>query len=196
MCDVCYEFFIPSGNKVIDDFISYTLSSNEENGRMIFVPYYKFKNIELIGGKIYKAIWIDSKISWWGTQDYPQQNESEIVALKKLNNSRNITSKELNELKMFYHYSSNRKNKSIYAKFDFVNIYYDITQDPITQDFIFIMPYYNSDLTHYIIKDFYKVKICDLGTSKSATENDDNNDNEEDNVYGIIPCVVPETFLG
>ncbi|UZO15235.1 uncharacterized protein OCT59_006666 [Rhizophagus irregularis] len=61
------------------------------------------------------------------------------------------------------------------------------------------MPYYNSDLTHYITKDFYNIswydkipKICDLGTSKSATENDDNNDNEEDNIYGIIPYVTPE----
>jgi hypothetical protein len=66
-CDVCYEFFIPSGNKVIDDFISYTLTSNEANRRMIFVPYYKFKNIELIGeggfSKIYKATWIDCKIA-------------------------------------------------------------------------------------------------------------------------------------
>ncbi|PKY24801.1 hypothetical protein RhiirB3_527465 [Rhizophagus irregularis] len=68
-----------------------------------------------------------------------------------------------------------------------------------TQDLIFVMPYYNSDLTHYITKDFYNIswydkipKICDLGTSKSATENDDNNDNEEDNIYAIIPYVTPE----
>jgi serine/threonine protein kinase len=40
----------------------------------------------------------------------------------------------------------------------------------------------------------YVAKISDLGTSKSATENDDNND--EDNVYGIIPYVAPEVLQG
>jgi serine/threonine protein kinase len=96
------------------------------------------------------------------------------------------------------------------------------------------MPYYKSDLAHYITKDFYKIswkdkilrlqeitnglanihivnivhrdlhsgnillddnnnaKICDLGISKSATDNNDN----EDNVYGIIPYVAPEVLQG
>jgi serine/threonine protein kinase len=34
-------------------------------------------------------------------------------------------------------------------------------------------------------------KICDLGTSKSATGNDN-----EDSVYGIIPYIVPEVLQG
>ncbi|CAB5374209.1 unnamed protein product [Rhizophagus irregularis] len=129
-CGVCYEakeLFIPSGNKVIDDFISYTLTNGNEYGRMIFVPYDKFKNIELIGeggfSKIYKATWIDYVLS------------------------------------LFF---KSGKNKSINAKFDFVHVYYGITQDPtITQDLIFVMPYYNSDLTHYITKDFYNISWYD-----------------------------------
>ncbi|RGB24499.1 kinase-like domain-containing protein [Rhizophagus diaphanus] len=203
---------------------------------MMFVPYDNFKNIELIGeggfSRVYKATWIDSKISWGDVLDYSQQDESEIVALKKLKNSKNITSKELNELKIFFHYSSNRKDS--YDKY--VNIYYGITQDPTTQDLIFIMPYYECDLTHHITKLFYydwswkinnlddiinglvnihdeniihrdlhsgnilltttyAIKICDLGTSKSATENDDDN-NEDNNIYGIIPYVAPEVLQG
>ncbi|CAB4494125.1 unnamed protein product [Rhizophagus irregularis] len=132
-CDACHrvkELFIPSGNKVIDDFINYTLDNSTKYGRMMFVPYDNFKNIELIGeggfSRIYKATWIDSKISWGDVLDYSQQDESEIVALKKLKNSKNITSKELNELKIFFHYSSNRKKS--YDKY--VNIYYDI--GPVT----------------------------------------------------------------
>ncbi|UZO15286.1 uncharacterized protein OCT59_006715 [Rhizophagus irregularis] len=252
ICYTCYNAkkkIIPYGNKVIDDFIRYTHTNypNKKNGKMIFVPYNKFKNIELIGeggfSKIYKATWIDCKISDDDTIDYSLQNKSKIVALKKLNNSKNITSKELNELKIFYHYSLSGKSSVIYNNYSsFVNQYYGITQDPITQDLIFIMPYYNSDLTHYITKDFFnnnwyhkldrlneiingltkvhgvniihrdlhsgnilianlnyfciRAKICDLGTSKSATENDDNNDNEEDNIYGIIPYVAPEVLQG
>ncbi|PKK64469.1 hypothetical protein RhiirC2_101696 [Rhizophagus irregularis] len=104
-CDACHrvkELFIPSGNKVIDDFINYTLDNSIKYGRMMFVPYDNFKNIELIGeggfSRIYKATWIDSKISWGDVLDYSQQDESDIVALKKLKNSKNITSKELNEV--------------------------------------------------------------------------------------------------
>jgi hypothetical protein len=111
---ICYTCFHakkrirPSGNKVIDDFIRHTHTNypNKNNGKMIFVPYNKFKNIELIGeggfSKIYKATWIDSKISDDNTIDYSLQNKSKIVALKKLNNSKNITSKELNEVNIPY----------------------------------------------------------------------------------------------
>ncbi|GBC19872.2 kinase-like domain-containing protein [Rhizophagus irregularis DAOM 181602=DAOM 197198] len=165
---ICYTCFhakkgnMPSGNKIIDDFINYTHTNNPRriNVKMIYVPYEKFKNIELIGeggfSKIYKATWIDCKISPWGLLDYSLRNKSKIVALKKLNNSKNVTSKELNELKIFYHYSF-----SYYDLYDiyssYVNIYYGITQDPVTQDLIFIMPYYDSDLTHYITKCFFNI---------------------------------------
>ncbi|POG71114.1 kinase-like domain-containing protein [Rhizophagus irregularis DAOM 181602=DAOM 197198] len=103
------------------------------------------------------------------------------------------------------------------------------------------MPYYDSDLTHYITKCFFnidwyykilklqdiiyglakihdvniihrdlhsgnillgklyyeshsdeKARICDLGTSKSATESTD----YEDEIYGIIPYVAPEVLQG
>ncbi|CAB5181542.1 unnamed protein product [Rhizophagus irregularis] len=86
---------------------------------MIFVPYENFKNIEPIGeggfSKIYKATWIDCKISNRGTLDYSLRNNSQTVALKKLNDSKNITSNELNELKMFYHYSSEGNLRDVYS---------------------------------------------------------------------------------
>ncbi|GBC19931.2 kinase-like domain-containing protein [Rhizophagus irregularis DAOM 181602=DAOM 197198] len=165
ICHICYiakRRIIPSGNKVIDDFIIYTQTNNEQdNGKMIFVPYENFNNIEHIGeggfSKIYKATWIDCKISDEGTLDYTLLNKSKTVALKKLNDSKDITSKELNELKMFYHYSLNGDNLIYDSHSSHVNVYYGITQDRITQDLIFIMPYYNSDLTHYIIKDFFNI---------------------------------------
>ncbi|GBC19878.2 kinase-like domain-containing protein [Rhizophagus irregularis DAOM 181602=DAOM 197198] len=214
---------------------------------MIFVPYEKFNDIELIGeggfSKIYKATWVDCKIdSNLCTLDFSLLNESKIVALKKLNNSKNVTSKELNELRMFYHYClSGKKLSNIYYDDDrLVNIYYGITRDPITQDIIFIMPYYNSDLVHDIYENFYDtswykkisslrniisglkeihgvniihrdlhsgnillgdyysffhdvLKICDLGTSKSATEST-SDEEEEEEIYGVIPYVAPEVL--
>ncbi|GBB98850.1 hypothetical protein RclHR1_03340011 [Rhizophagus clarus] len=250
ICHVCYKAkkrIIPSGNKVVDDFIKYVQTNSvKSSGKMVFVPYDKFKNIELIGeggfSKIYKATWVDCRISIYGTLTY-MQNGSKTVALKKLNNSNNITSKELNELKMFYLYSLNGKNLSdIYSHiYSYVNVYYGITQDPTTQDLIFIMPYYGSDLACYITNNFYNIswytklrklegiinglvkihkgniihrdlhsgnillrgidlysdaKICDLGTSKSATESTTELTDNEEEIYGIIPYVAPEVLQG
>ena len=68
ICHVCYKAkgLKTSGNKIIDDFIRHTqINYVKKAGKMEFVPYDQFKNIEFIaeGGfsKIYKAIWIDGE---------------------------------------------------------------------------------------------------------------------------------------
>jgi hypothetical protein len=108
ICRICYKMkmktiFKPSGNKIIDDFIRYTQSNYVTKCKMEFVPYDQFNNIEFIaeGGfsKIYKATWIDGPIDWHELNygDISRKPYHTIV-LKKLNNSKNITSKELNEV--------------------------------------------------------------------------------------------------
>ncbi|RIA94200.1 hypothetical protein C1645_873592 [Glomus cerebriforme] len=167
---------ISSGNKMIDDFIRFTQTNFiKEHGKMEFVPYDQFKNIKFIaeGGfsKIYKATWIDGPITW--SKSIYSRNSNYTVVLKKLNNSKNITSKELNELRTFYDYYSkweiqhkkNRKNifefKS-YNSFSRISSYFGITQDPNSQDIMIIMPYYNSgDLIHFLNNDFYNISWYD-----------------------------------
>ncbi|CAB4421444.1 unnamed protein product [Rhizophagus irregularis] len=171
-----------SGNKVIDDFIRYTQSNYAfmKYGKMEFIPYDQFINIEFIaeGGfsKIYKATWVDGPINNWdkirNNHWNITRNNNYTVVLKKLNNSKNITPKELNELQIFYQIYSDK-----YISIGCIGKYFGITQDPITKDIIIIMPYYNSG---------------DLGISKSATECTDNS-NEN---YGIIPYMAPEIFQG
>jgi hypothetical protein len=110
ICHICYKIktmLKSSGNKVIDDFIRHTQSNYaiKEGGKMEFVPYDQFKNIEFIaeGGfsKIYKATWVDGPINWScfkrDNNDIIRSNNYTVV-LKKLNSSNNITSKELNEV--------------------------------------------------------------------------------------------------
>jgi hypothetical protein len=104
ICRNCYimkTIFKPSGNKIIDDFIRHTqINFVKKEGKMEFVPYDQFKNIEFIaeGGfsKIYKATWVDGPINWYN--DDISRKPIHTVVLKKLNNSKNITSKELNEV--------------------------------------------------------------------------------------------------
>ena len=91
-----------SGNKIIDDFIKYTqVNLVKDEGRMEFVPYEQFKNVEFIaeGGfsKIFKATWIDGPICGWNNKTQSRSPNSTVV-LKKLNNSSNIKPKELNEV--------------------------------------------------------------------------------------------------
>src|ERR1043166_9244938 len=72
ICHVCHKAksVIPSGNKVVDDFIRYTYTNRtEKKGKIEFVPYDRFKVIEFIaeGGfsKVYKATWTDGPTTKW-----------------------------------------------------------------------------------------------------------------------------------
>ena len=106
ICHICCKAILKqklSGNKIIDDFIKQTQINYCKTGVMLeFVPHSQFKNIEFIseGGfsKIYKATWIDGPLNkYHGTR-----NQNCTVVLKKLNNSKNITSKELNEVRTIF----------------------------------------------------------------------------------------------
>jgi hypothetical protein len=110
ICRLCYNIKTilkpkQSGNKVIDDFIKYTQTNYvSESGKLEFVTDDQFENVEFIaeGGfsKIYKATWVDGPINWnkiSSGQNVTRKNNYTVV-LKKLNNSKNITSKELNEV--------------------------------------------------------------------------------------------------
>ncbi|CAB5191701.1 unnamed protein product [Rhizophagus irregularis] len=155
--------FKPSGNKMIDDFIRYTqINYVRKEGKMEFIPYDQFKNIEFIaeGGfsKIYKAIWRDGPISKWGDKSNTRQSNY-TVALKKLNNSEDITYKELNELKIFYDFSLKWKANRMYNSYKYISTYFGITRDPNAKDIMIVMPFYISgDLIYYISKVFYERK--------------------------------------
>ena len=105
ICHICYKAkktLKQSGIKVIDDFIRHTqINYSKQVGRMEFVPYDQFRNIEFIaeGGfsKVYKAIWVDGPIKNVKNQS---KSHNYAVTLKKIKNSKNITSKELNEVRI------------------------------------------------------------------------------------------------
>ena len=65
-----------------------------------FVPYDQFKDIKFIAKfECYEAIWIDGNIQDWNKEEMDFKRGGPVqVVLKRLNNSENITSKELNEV--------------------------------------------------------------------------------------------------
>ena len=106
ICKSCYKpmtAFISSGNKIIDDFIKYTLTNRiEMDGKMEFVPYDRFKNIESIieggYGIVHKATWIDGPISYWNykKQKYDSYGEITVALMEFDNNYEHKKHKELN----------------------------------------------------------------------------------------------------
>ncbi|CAB4442908.1 unnamed protein product [Rhizophagus irregularis] len=99
---------------------------------MEFVPYNRFNDIEFIaeGGKM-------------------------MVALKELNNSKNITPEELNETSnssIMYEYTDSYYDFNHYHD---ISNHYGITKNPITQNFVIVTDYYEgNNLTREIAKHF------------------------------------------
>src|SRR5438046_674007 len=94
-----------SGNVDIDKFIQEAqLSANSSEKVIEWIPYDRFYDIEYIAkggfGKVYRANWIDGYIFYWDikNQNWYRLESNKFVALKSLNNSKNVTLEFLNEV--------------------------------------------------------------------------------------------------
>jgi len=94
-----------SGNDDIDKFIQHTqLSATHSEKVLEWIPYDRFYDIKYIAkggfGKVYKANWIDGFIREWSNffQNWKRHKPNMKVALKSLNNSKNVTLEFINEV--------------------------------------------------------------------------------------------------
>jgi hypothetical protein len=95
-----------SGNNDIDKFIQSTqLSAHDDVKKVIeWIPYNRFNDIKYIAkggfGKVYVANWIDGCIDNWDddNQYWKRKDLNKFVALKSLNNSKNVTLEFMNEV--------------------------------------------------------------------------------------------------
>ncbi|GBC32515.2 kinase-like domain-containing protein [Rhizophagus irregularis DAOM 181602=DAOM 197198] len=127
-----------SGNNDIDKFIQNTqLLASKSEKVLEWIPYDRFYDIEYIAkggfGKIYKAIWTDGFITNWDNekQNWKRICQDKDVALKSLNNSKNVTVEFLNEITSHHKIEDN---------FSIINIY-GITQEPETKNYMIILDY-------------------------------------------------------
>ncbi|EXX58764.1 Tpk1p [Rhizophagus irregularis DAOM 197198w] len=127
-----------SGNNNIDKFIRDTqLSAHDISDALEWIPYDRLDNIEYIakGGfaKVYKAYW---------------SSKSRFIALKILNNSKNITLEFMNEIML--HYKVDVSDKII--KF------YGITQEPETKNYGMVLDYAENGS----LRNFLNMNQCKL----------------------------------
>ncbi|GBB96580.1 hypothetical protein RclHR1_02790003 [Rhizophagus clarus] len=128
---ICFQRYFDSwtsDNDDIDKLIQNTqLSTHDDASKALeWIPYDKFINIKYISksefGKEYSANWIDGKLEFWNnySKEWKRIGQKMFVNLKSLNNSKNLTLKFVNEIKIDYEF-------------------YGITQDPKTKNYIMVL---------------------------------------------------------
>ncbi|CAG8534838.1 4872_t:CDS:2 [Cetraspora pellucida] len=126
---------VPSGNEELDEEL---LSDNpeinefiEENDGLIWIPYEQLSNIEYLA---HGGFGVVSKARW----------KSSEVALKCLNNSKNLTADVLQEIAHYQLFDHSRY-------ITYVNQCYGISQDPTTGNYLIVMHYFeNGSLRQYL----------------------------------------------
>ncbi|RHZ74608.1 hypothetical protein Glove_220g24 [Diversispora epigaea] len=156
LCKRCNDMssqIVDSGNKNIDDFIRETQFSKKSSYDefLKWVPYENLTNIEHIGkggfSEIYKATWERQRyIAYSGIF----KTEKTVVVLKVLNDSQNVDTEFLKELKHTYQLSDRWDSSPIQC--------YGVTQIPKTKNYAFILYYAKyGDLYHFLNKNFAKM---------------------------------------
>ncbi|RIA85194.1 kinase-like domain-containing protein [Glomus cerebriforme] len=118
---------------------------------MEWIPYSQIKNLEKLAeggfGIIYKAIWLNGGIH--GISSSWSRRKNEIIAVKRLKSSQEISKEFLNEL---------RSHHKCY-KFNRVLRCYGITNDPSTHEYMLIMQYATEGNLHdYLQNNFEDIK--------------------------------------
>ncbi|RGB35482.1 kinase-like domain-containing protein [Rhizophagus diaphanus] len=150
-----------SGNDYIDKFIQDTQlsahGSNYDNDVfkdvLEWIPYDRFYNIKYIArggfGKVYRANWIDGYIINWKSGFWNRHNENMFVALKSLDNSKNVTLEFMNEVA--FHNKGKINNTFIIG-------FYGMTQDPETKNYMMVLDYAeDGSLRNYLDREYSKL---------------------------------------
>ncbi|GBC08652.1 hypothetical protein RclHR1_00830003 [Rhizophagus clarus] len=142
-----------SGSNDIDKFIQNTqLLANNSEEVLEWLPYDKFYNIEFIAkggyGKVYKANWTDGFITNWNdkTKSWKRICQNKEVALKSLNNSKNVTLEFLNEITLHHKIEDNFSITRLYG----------ITQNPETKNYIMVLDYADYGSLRNYLDTYYK----------------------------------------
>ncbi|RHZ75436.1 hypothetical protein Glove_213g39 [Diversispora epigaea] len=136
-------------SQIVEDFIKQTQFTKESvySEFLGWVPYKNLKNLKFIGSggfsKIYKATLEKNSINY---EEIFETKEIEVV-LKVLNDSQNVDTEFIKELKYIYQFGG----------FNTVQCY-GVTQIPKSKNYAFILDYAkDGDLHHFLNKNFAEI---------------------------------------
>ncbi|CAB4443333.1 unnamed protein product [Rhizophagus irregularis] len=165
-------------------------------------PFDRFKDVKQIGeggfAKVYSATWIDGKAEYKRQNDGSWKKEEPKpikVALKKLNDSQNISANYLNEIKTLW---------IIYFNDDTYLRFYGITKDTKTGEFMMIIQLADQGNLRSILSNFHSGNILQ-NTSNVSNENttyvsdfglsgQSNEQKSDDKICGVLPYIAPEVL--
>ncbi|CAB4392076.1 unnamed protein product [Rhizophagus irregularis] len=135
-----------SENKEIDELIRHTqLNASQTCDYLEWIPFEKFEMVKYIGsggfGSVYSALWMEGPRWNWddGAQEWARAGPM-TVALKRLDNSQEILSSFINQIKTYH---KCLQSASLAETFG-------ITKDP-TSNYMIVMKYYeNGNLYQYL----------------------------------------------
>ncbi|RIB20903.1 hypothetical protein C2G38_2244276 [Gigaspora rosea] len=148
LCTDCYNapqiLNINSGNQDIDNLLKAT-HHKQFKYRLEWIQFKDFIHIKQIGSggfsEVYTAIWTKGTLN--GSK---KRNENATVALKVLKDSSNINSAFLKELQNIVDSQPNSSKRKLVQC-------YGVSQDPNTNNYIFVMSY----MSHGSLNNIYQV---------------------------------------
>ncbi|CAJ0863938.1 4934_t:CDS:2 [Entrophospora sp. SA101] len=191
-CMICEkQYFIrnfsqwTSNNVEIDKFIKYTQTNAV--AQVEFFEWIKWNEFDLIEyensglySTVYSAYWIDGPILLWEkTMDCYIRNGPIKVAIKRFNNSQNISREFIDRVLCWR---------------DIVEILWSISNglDHIHQEKLFHTNLHGGNILVDNENDFIYTCISDVGLNIPGGKVEDENDN---NIYGVLPYIAPEVLL-
>ncbi|RHZ88473.1 hypothetical protein Glove_22g12 [Diversispora epigaea] len=160
-CEFCIRKYLKnnfenwtSGNNEIDKLIQECQQKTVSPDAIIeWISYNQFENIEYLteGGcaTVYTAIWKDGQnIKWNSDKQILERFGRHKVILKRLNNSNSNNVHWFQEITLSF---------TIDNTFMYLAKCYGLTKDPITQDYMLVLLYFDNDLRHFLIDNHHSL---------------------------------------
>ncbi|EXX68696.1 Ssk22p [Rhizophagus irregularis DAOM 197198w] len=181
-----------SENKEIDELIRHTqLNASQTCDYLEWIPFEKFEMLKYIGSggfsSVYSALWLEGPRWNWDddAQEWTRAGPT-YVALRRLDNSLNISSSYIDQIKTYHNCLQSASLAEIFG----------ITKDP-TSIYMIVMKYYeNGNLYQYLDRSNGILSWRDMIDMLWGIVRGLERIHAEGQIYGVLPYIAPEVLRG